>query len=313
MKTVVIAGASGFIGNNFRHQFTAAGWQIRTVGRTAADNDAVWGQTDAIAQLLEGSDLLVNLAGKSVSCRYTRANKAEIIRSRNETTAELGRAVAACSRPPRDWFNASTGTIYRDARDRPQDEYDGDLGSGFSVDVARGWEETLASAQTPATRRIPLRISIAMGPGGGVMRPLNILARLGLGGRMGDGEQKYSWVHVDDLFRAVLFLHGHSQITGPVNIAAPEVVTNAGLMAAVRGANRIPRALPTPAWLLRMGAVLLRTETELVLKSRWVVAQKLQDAGFTWKHPELARALADIQAHSCARDNGAWYKNSVAP
>ena len=296
MKTVVIAGCSGFIGTYFRHQYADAGWRVRTVGRSTAGNDAVWGNTAAIAQLLEGTDLLLNLAGKSVSCRYTPANKAEIIRSRNETTAELGRAVAACARPPRDWFNASTGTIYRDARDCPQDECDGELGSGFSVDVARGWEETLAAADVPQTRRIPLRITIVLGTGGGVMGPFNNLARRGLGGRMGDGAQKFSWVHIEDVFRAVLFLHEHRDMSGPVNIAAPLVVTNAGLMAAVRRANRAPFGLPTPAWLLTMGAVLVRTETELVLKSRWVSARKLQDAGFTWKHPDLNGALAEAKA-----------------
>lgn len=292
MKTVVIAGASGFIGAHFRQQFAAAGWQVRTVGRGIAD--AAWGDTAAITALLDNADLLLNLAGKSVSCRYTPANKAEIVRSRVETTAELGRAMAACANPPRDWFNASTGTIYRDARDRPQDEYDGELGSGFSVEVARGWEETLAAADTPSTRRIPLRISIVMGPGGGVMRPFNNLARLGLGGRMGDGGQIFSWIHVQDLFRAVVFLHEHREITGPVNIASPVVVTNAELMRAVRSANRAPFGVPTPAWLLKMGAVLIRTETELVLKSRWVASRKLRDAGFIWKHPELSGALASI-------------------
>lgn len=294
MKTVVIAGASGFIGAHFRQQFAAAGWQVRTVGRNGSIADAAWGDTAAITALLDNADLLLNLAGKSVSCRYTPANKAEIVRSRVETTAELGRAMAACANPPRDWFNASTGTIYRDARDRPQDEYDGELGSGFSVEVARGWEETLAAADTPSTRRIPLRISIVMGPGGGVMRPFNNLARLGLGGRMGDGGQIFSWIHVQDLFRAVVFLHEHREITGPVNIASPVVVTNAELMRAVRSANRAPFGVPTPAWLLKMGAVLIRTETELVLKSRWVASRKLRDAGFIWKHPELSGALASI-------------------
>lgn len=298
MKTVVIAGASGFIGSHIRSHFAGAGWRVRAVGRSG---DAVWGDTPAITGLLEGADLLVNLAGKSVSCRYTPANRVEIIQSRLETTAELGRAVAACSRPPRDWFNASTGTIYRDARDRAQNEDDGELGSGFSVDVARGWEGALDSAPTPHTRKIPLRITIAMGPGGGVMRPFDTLARLGLGGRMGDGQQKYSWVHVEDLFRAVLFLHEHREITGPVNIAAPEVVTNAELMAAVRAANGVRFGLPAPAWLLKMGAVAIRTETELVLKSRWVSARKLQDAGFGFLHPDLDGALRDIKERSSAR------------
>lgn len=293
MKTVVIAGASGFIGKHFHRQFAAAGWRIRTVGRSG---DAVWGDTAAISAELEGAQLLINLAGKSVSCRYSAANKAEIMRSRQDTTAELGRAVASCLRPPLDWFNASTGTIYRDARDKPQDEYDGEFGAGFSVEVARGWEETLALADVSGTRKIPLRITIVLGPGGGAMRPINNLARWGLGGRMGDGGQKFSWVHVQDLFRAVMFLHNNREITGPVNIAAPQVISNSELLAAVRGKHKMPFGVPTPAWLLKLGAVLIRTETELVLKSRWVSAKKLQDAGFTWQYPDLDSALADSKA-----------------
>lgn len=293
MKTAVIAGASGFIGTYFRRELADAGWRVRTIGRSG---DARWGDTEAMTKLLDGADMLVNLAGKSVSCRYSPANKSEILRSRLDSTAELGRAIAACQVAPHDWFNASTGTIYRDARDRAQTEYDGELGAGFSVDVARGWEEAQAAAVTPATRKIPLRITIVMGPGGGVMRPFVNLARLGLGGRMGGGAQKYSWIHVADLLRAVLFIHGNPGFSGPVNIASPNPVANAELMAEVRRAVRIPFGVPTPAWLLGMGAVLIRTETELVLKSRWVLPQKLSDAGFTWKFPQLRGALADIVA-----------------
>lgn len=298
MSTVVLAGASGFIGNHLRRRFEDDGAVVRTIGRSG---DAVWGDTAGIAALLDGADLLVNLAGRSVSCRYTARNRAEILDSRVATTAELGRAVASCTNPPRDWFNASTGTIYRDAGGQggPGEgfsEVDGEIGSGFSVDVAQAWERALADADTPGTRRIPLRITIVMGPGGGVMRPFVNLARLGLGGRMGAGTQWYSWIHVEDLYRAVTFLHSNRSITGPVNIASPHAVSNAGLMAAVRRAVRVPFGLPTPAWLLTLGAVLIRTETELVLKSRRVCPQKLIDAGFEWRHPELDEALADIMA-----------------
>ncbi|WP_154605064.1 TIGR01777 family oxidoreductase [Arthrobacter sp. AQ5-05] len=293
MSTMVIAGASGFIGSYFRRELTDAGWTVLTIGRSG---DATWGDAAAMTAVLEGADLLVNLAGKSVSCRYTPANRAEIFRSRVETTAELGRAIAACQVPPRDWFNASTGTIYRDARGRAQTERDGELGTGFSVEVARGWEAALAAAVTPETRKIPLRITIVMGPGGGVMRPFVTLVRLGLGGRMGAGTQKYSWIHVTDLLRAVLFIHEQPGIAGPVNIASPKPVTNAELMAEVRRAVRMPFGVPTPAWLLGMGAVLICTETELVLKSRWVLPQKLTDAEFTWRFPSLRGALADIVA-----------------
>lgn len=292
-KTVVLAGASGFIGGHFRTRFEQDGWRVRTIGRAGA-NTACWGDDAGLTRAVDGADLLVNLAGRSVNCRYSQRNKAEILESRVNTTAALGRAVQRCSAPPATWLNASTGTIYRNAEDTPQSEHDGELGEGFSVDVAREWESALDNAHTPLTRKIPLRISIVLGPGGGVMRPLGNLARLGLGGRMGSGGQKFSWVHVEDLYRSVLFVHQRTDITGPVNVASPDAVDNRELMQLVRQAHGVPLGLPTPAWLLELGAVLIRTETELVLKSRWVQARKLLDAGFIFRHPELGNALQEI-------------------
>jgi uncharacterized protein (TIGR01777 family) len=302
-KTVVIAGASGFIGTYFRSSFERDGWQVRTISRrsgtdgpqTPGATAATWDDDDgAITRVLDGADLLVNLAGRSVSCRYSPKNKAAILASRVSTTAALGRALAACAAPPSAWLNASTGTIYRHAEDRPQSERDGDLGTGFSVDVARAWEAELEAAVTPGTRKIPLRIAIVLGPEGGALTPLANLARLGLGGHMGSGSQKFSWVHVEDLYRAILFLHARTDISGPVNVASPDVVDNRELMRLIRRAYRARIGIPTPAWLLRMGAVLIRTETELVLKSRWVQPQKLLEAGFIFTQPELGRALLQI-------------------
>jgi uncharacterized protein (TIGR01777 family) len=306
-KIVVLAGASGFIGRYFRTRLEQDGWQVRTIGRpgrtgrtgagTGVDAGAPtarWGDDDGLTRALNGADLLVNLAGRSVNCRYNAGNRAQILGSRVSTTAELGRAVGRCSAPPSTWLNASTGTIYRHAEDAPQSEQDGELGEGFSVDVAKAWESALAGSETPLTRRIPLRISIVLGPGGGVMRPLANLARLGLGGPMGSGRQKFSWVHVEDLYRSVLFVHQRADITGPVNVASPDVVDNQEMMQLVRRAYGVPLGLPTPAWLLELGAVLIRTETELVLKSRWVQPRKLLDAGFIFRHPELGSALQDI-------------------
>jgi uncharacterized protein (TIGR01777 family) len=296
-KTVVLAGASGFIGGYFRTRFGQDGWQVRTIGRTGAGtgaDTACWGDDAGITRAIDGADLLVNLAGRSVNCRYNERNKAQILGSRVSTTAELGRAVGRCSAPPATWLNASTGTIYRHAEDAPQSEQDGELGEGFSVSVARDWESALAASETPLTRKVPLRISIVLGPGAGVMRPLANLARLGLGGPMGSGRQKFSWVHVEDLYRSALFVHQRTDITGPVNVASPDVVDNRELMRLVRRAHGAPLGLTTPAWLLELGAVLIRTETELVLKSRWVEPRKLLAAGFIFRHPELGSALKDI-------------------
>ena len=296
-RTVVLAGASGFIGRYFRARFEQDGWTVRTVGRkgTRSSPSATWEDDDgAIARVLEGTELLVNLAGRSVSCRYNARNKAAILQSRVSTTAALGRAVALCRQPPSTWLNASTGTIYRNATDGPQTEQDGELGTGFSVDVARAWEAELEAAVTPGTRKVPLRIAIVLGPGGGALRPVTNLARLGLGGRMGPGTQKFSWIHVEDLYRSVLFVHARKDIAGPVNVASPDVVDNRELMRMVRRAYGARFGIPTPAWLLRLGAILIRTETELVLKSRWVQPQKLLNSGFVYSQPELGRALLQI-------------------
>lgn len=296
-KTVVLAGASGFIGKYFRTRFEQDGWTVRTIGRKGARSSpsATWDDDDVrLAQVLSGAELLVNLAGRSVSCRYNARNKAAILQSRVSTTAALGRAVALCTQPPSTWLNASTGTIYRNATDGPQTERDGELGAGFSVEVARAWEAELEAAVTPGTRKVPLRISIVLGPGGGALRPFAILARLGLGGRMGAGTQKFSWIHVEDLYRCVRFVHARKDLTGPVNVASPDVVDNRELMRMVRRAYRARFGIPTPALLLRLGAVMIRTETELVLKSRWVQPEKLLDAGFVYSQPELGRALLQI-------------------
>lgn len=294
-KTVVLAGASGFIGRYVRSRFEQDGWAVRTIGRKGAGgSSASWNDDDALARVLNGADLVVNLAGRSVSCRYSARNRTSILESRVRTTEALGRAIARCQEPPSTWLNASTGTIYRDARDRPQSENDGEPGTGFSVDVARAWETALDAAATPRTRKIPLRISIVLGPGGGALRPFANLARLGLGGHMGDGNQKFSWIHVEDLYRCMRFLHARTDITGPVNVASPDVVSNHELMRLVRRAYGKRFGLPTPAWLLRAGAVLIRTETELMLKSRWVLPQKLLTAGFIYRQPELGGALQQV-------------------
>jgi uncharacterized protein (TIGR01777 family) len=294
-KTVVLAGASGFIGRYVRARFRQDGWTVRTIGRKASGSNAArWNDDDALTRVLDGADLVVNLAGRSVSCRYSARNKASILESRVRTTEALGRAIARCHQPPSTWLNASTGTIYRDARDRPQSEADGERGTGFSVEVASAWEAALEAAATPGTRKVPLRIAIVLGPGGGALRPVSLLARLGLGGHMGDGNQKFSWIHVEDLYRCMRFLHKRRDITGPVNVASPDVVSNHELMRLVRRAYRARFGMPTPAWLLRAGAVLVRTETELVLKSRWVLPQRLLSEGFIYRHAELGGALQQV-------------------
>ncbi len=295
LRTVVLAGASGFMGQHLRARLVADGVHVRTIGRSV-DADARWGQE--LSGVLEDADALVNLAGRSVSCRYTKATIDEIFASRTQTTRALGEALAACDAPPAVWVNASTGTIYRDARDRPQDEATGELGTGFSVEVARAWERELFTPRLPAVRRVALRTSIVLGNGGALNAIVN-LARLGAGGHQGDGGQVFSWVHLEDVYRAVRHVLADEGTSGPVNLATPHPVTNAELMRTVRAhfgglGERV--GLPTPAWALGLGGRVIRTEPELVLKSRWVHPGVLLDSGFTWAFPTLDEALADIAA-----------------
>jgi hypothetical protein len=296
IRTAVIAGASGYIGQHLRSTLESDGIRVRTIGR-APDADARWADEASLTAVLDGADLLVNLAGRSVSCRYSKRNADEILASRTETTAALGRALARTGSPPELWVNASTGTIYRDARDRPHDEATGELGAGFSVAVARAWEHELFTAPTPV-RKVALRMAIVLGSGGGALNPFVNLARVGLGGRMGTGEQVFSWVHVDDVVRAIVHLHADPAIAGPVNVATPHPVTNAEMMAAVRAAFGRRHGLPLPAGVLELGARVIRTEAELVLKSRWVRPGVLLASGFAFDHPTLPDALAAIAAET---------------
>lgn len=299
MSRVVIAGASGFIGRYLVERFRADGDEISSIGRasTEAGTDAVWGDDEGIARLVDGSDLLLNLAGRSVNCRYTERNRAEIFASRLETTAALGRAVLAADAPPRVWMNSSTATIYRHAEDRPMDEVDGELGSGFSVEVARAWERTFAEHARDGVRQVALRTAIVLGPGS-VMTPFTGLARVGvggaqLGGHDGAGSQMFSWIHREDVYRAIRFLR-ESRLDGAVNLSSPNPVQNRELMGTIRRVLGVRVGLPLWPWMLELGAALLRTETELVLKSRWVLPARLQDAGFEFAWPHLGPAVREI-------------------
>ncbi|MGX1702278.1 epimerase [Microbacterium sp. NPDC055357] len=312
---VVIAGATGFVGERVAEAFAADGYRVDTMGRTAA---VTWGDDAAIARLVDGADVLINLAGKSVDCRYVDANRDEVYRSRIATTRALREAVAAAVRPPRVWFNASTATIYRHTMDRPNAEADGALGSGFSVDVARDWEREFFAGDLPQTRRVALRMAIVLGDGPAT-RMLATLARVGLGGPhldgwwpqhrryrgigptpSGDGRaphhdtrgrQRFSWIHIDDVVGAVRFLRDHDDIDGVVNLASPTASDNRELMATLRRVVGVPFGMPIPRWMLEPAMWVLRTEPELVLKSRWVTPERLLRAGFGFAHVDLEGAL----------------------
>ncbi|CAN7213967.1 TIGR01777 family oxidoreductase [Rossellomorea sp. LjRoot5] len=293
-KKIVIAGGTGFIGQYLQKKFLEKGYKVIIISRQSPH--VPWNRSDEVIQALEGADMLINLAGKSVDCRYNEKNKADIFKSRTDTTNILGKALLQCQNPPSLWINSSTATIYRHAEDRPMTEEGGDIGTGFSVEVAKEWEKAFFSFSLPGTRQAALRIAIVLGPDGGVMTPYKNLVTFGLGGVQGPGTQKFSWIHVEDLYRIILFLNEKKELSGVFNCASPDPVTNREFMAHLRNVMNKKIGLPTPKWMLEAGAMFIGTETELVLKSRWVIPERLGNAGFVFQYDTLEKALGQILA-----------------
>lgn len=280
------------MGQYLMKRFREEGYEVLLIARKAAS--ITWSEKNKIRAALEGADALINLAGRSVDCRYTEANKQEILGSRVQTTKLLQSIIEQCSIPPRLWINSSTATIYRHAEDRPMDEDHGEIGTGFSVNVARAWEQAFFEGATPHTRKVALRTAIVLGKGGGVMIPYARLVRYGMGGVQGSGRQVFSWIHIEDVYRIVRFIMEHPVLEGVYNTSAPFPVLNKQFMQLLRDRIRPLVYFASPEWLLQLGAKLIGTETELVLKSRWVVPKKLQAAGFTFRYPTIGEALDEI-------------------
>lgn len=307
---IVLPGGSGQIGQILARHFHEQGHSVTVIARhpKQAKWQTIYWDANTLGDwtsVLEGSDVVINLAGHTVNCRYNDANRREIKNSRIFTTNLIGQAIARSANPPRLWMNASTATIYRHALDRPMDEVNGELGGNepniprkwqFSIDVATGWERTLFAADTPRTRRIALRSAMVMSPDrGGVFDALLGLVQWGLGGPAGSGRQYVSWIHDVDFVRAIEFLITHEEFSGPVNISSPFPLQNRKLMFCLRRAWCTSYVgLPAPTWALAIGAIFLRTETELVLKSRRVVPRLLLDAGFEFHFPNWRGACQDL-------------------
>lgn len=319
-KRAVLGGGSGFLGTALAAALEADGYEVSVIGRSGPD--ARWDDPESVLRVVDGAELVIGLAGKIVDCRYNDANRNEILRSRLDTTRLLGDAIAQSTRPPALWMNSSSATVYRYALDRPQTEADTDYDTGFSPDVALAWEEELYRGELPATRRVALRTTIVLGDGPAT-RVFFRLARFGLGGPQIDGwwfphrryrgigphptaprtplgvrskgRQKFSWIHVDDFVDAVRFIRDTPSIRGAVNMSAPTQTDNRTLMATLRRVVRMPLGLPAWRFMLEPAMWVLRTEPELVLKSRWVAPQVLLDAGYRFRFRELEPALRDIR------------------
>jgi uncharacterized protein (TIGR01777 family) len=310
----VIAGGSGYIGNqlacyfggtnqvylltrNVQHQVNNAFGHFSLPAAVQANVHFVhWDAQHVTAdwlQVLNGCDMVINLSGKSVNCRYTQHNKQEILNSRVQATEAIGAAIAQCITPPKLWINASSATIYRHATDKPQDEYTGEYHNDFSVQVCKQWEQSLFAQRTPFTRKIALRMAVTLGTGG-VMIPYMTLCKFGLGGYHGNGRQMFSWVHMTDVCRAIAFVYKRTDLEGVFNVSSPNPVTNYAFMQTLRKATGHLFGLPAFTWMLKIGALLMGTETELLLKSRWVLPTKLMQEGFTFQYAQLQQAFEAI-------------------
>ena len=306
---VVIPGGSGQVGGLLARAFHADGHDVVVLTRRPRNDpwrSVAWdGATlGAWAGDVDGSDVVINLAGRSVNCRYTAGQRQEIFDSRVKSTSAVGEAIAQARRPPRVWLQASTATIYAHRYDAPNDESTGVIGGhepgapstwNFSIEVAQAWERTLDQAVTPKTRKVALRSAMTMSPdAGGIFDTLLSLVRRGLGGTAGDGRQFVSWIHFEDFVRATRWLIDHDEIDGAVNVAAPNPVPNEAFMRTLREASGTRVGLPAARWMLEIGAVWMRTETELILKSRRVVPGRLLQSGFAFNFPVWSAAARDL-------------------
>ena len=311
-KKIILAGGSGFIGQEMTKYFGKDNEVViltRLVKEKTNRNDhdtlsaedlknvrfVKWDGKHAgewIAEL-ERADLVINLAGKSVNCRYNEKNKKEIFDSRTGPVIAIGEAIRKCHEAPPLWVNASSATIYRHAEDKPQNEYTGEFHDDFSVQVCKRWEKTFYDQVTPQTRKVALRMAITLGPGG-ILIPYFNLLKFGLGGRQASGRQMYSWVHIEDSCRMIEWICNHKEAAGTYNCCSPNPVTNNEFMSELRKVTGHVLGLPAYKWMLALGAPIIGTELELVLKSRWVLPARILAEGFQFKYPSLKDALTDI-------------------
>jgi uncharacterized protein (TIGR01777 family) len=304
MKPIaVITGANGFLGRYLCRHWARKGYEIVAIGRNRDgwSGDGMFlpwdGKSGGPWELaLEGAAVVVNLAGRSVDCRYDEKNRREILESRVDSTCAVARAIRRCKKPPALWMNASTATWYRHAEDTPQDEWCGEPGEGFSVGVARAWEEAFFREVTPAeTRKIALRTGIVMAnEKRSAFDVMTSIARIGLAGSQCGGEQRISWIHMEDWLAALDFLVGNPLIDGVFNLTAPEAPTNRKFQQLLREAVAMPIGLPATKAMVKIGAWVLRTEAELVLKSRWVKPLRLEQEGFRWRFRTAEAMIADL-------------------
>lgn len=290
-KNILIAGGSGFLGQALATHFEENGNTVWTLSRNPTTASQIkWdGRTMGDwCDKIEVADVVINLCGKSVDCRYTEANKKKILDSRIIPTRLIDLAIAKAENKPAVFINASSSTVYVHSEDRPMSEADGIIGNDFSENIVKSWEAAFFEHEIRGVRKVALRISFVLGKEGGAIPKLSTFAKLGLGGKQGKGNQIISWIHVEDFCQAVDRIIQRDTLKGAINLASPNPVSNMEFMAAIRDMVGAPFHIHQPAWLLEIATFFLRTETELVLKSRYVDPKILVDDGFVFKYPVLS-------------------------
>jgi TIGR01777 family protein len=306
---IVIPGGTGQVGTVLASAFQKDGHDVTVLSRHVSehpwrviewDGKSLGNWTSEI----DGADIVINLAGRSVNCRYNEPNRRQMMDSRANSTKVVGEAIAAANNPPKVWLQASTATIYAHRFDAPNDDVTGIIGGheadapdtwNFSIDVATEWERVTNEAATPKTRKVLMRSAMIMSPDkGGIFDTMLTLVRLGLGGTAADGRQYISWIHDRDFIRSVYWLIDHEELSGPINLSSPNPLPNREFMRVVREAWGMPIGIPAMKWMLEIGAFLMRSETELILKSRRAVPKRLTDSGFEFEFPTWEAAAADL-------------------
>lgn len=294
---IIIAAGTGFLGKNLEEYFMQKRDQVYILTRNPKRKNEIFWDAKTLGEwknLLENSDVLINLAGKSVDCRYTDKNKKEIYSSRIESTKVLQQAVDLCTNKPKIWLNASSATIYIHSEKQLNTEQNGIIGDDFSMNICKSWESEFFRFKTQHVRKAALRTSIVLGNNGGAFPKLKMLTKTGLGGKQGRGDQKISWIHIDDFCRAVEFVIENKNLTGEINITAPDPVSNNDFMRILRKEMKVPFGLNTAVWQLEIASAVMGTETELLLKSRNVYPEILIKNGFSFNYPDVEKAFKDL-------------------
>ncbi|AZB10760.1 TIGR01777 family protein [Chryseobacterium sp. G0162] len=294
---IIIAAGTGFLGKNLEKYFTGKGDQVYILTRKPTRKNEIYWNAKTIGEwknILEEADVLINLTGKSVDCRYDEKNKAEIYESRIDSTRILQEAVNRCSVSPKIWLNASSATIYVHSEKHLNTEDNGIIGDDFSMNICKSWESEFFRIQNEGIRKVALRTSIVLGNNGGAFPKLKMITKLGMGGKQGRGNQMVSWIHIDDFCRAIDWVIQHKNVEGSINITAPAPLSNEAMMKKLRKEIRAPFGLNAPVWQLEIASIFLKTETELLLKSRNVYPEKLIESGFQFSYPTFDEAILKL-------------------